>query len=137
MTFENKNLTETKPSETRAGLIYLQKKETNETPVATPRQFPNQSRKRSSAKKNSSSPPPSTPNQPQPITQSLRGLTNVTRTLYDPNAPTPKTPPITVIQPQTSAKTTSTPPAAPLSPVPQTNVNPQVMSAQLQEFHQQ
>lgn len=134
MTFENKKITESKPSETRAGLIHLQKKETNESSTSNSRQVSFSSRKNQSTKKNASSPTPTTPNQPQPITQSLRGLTNVTRTLYDPNAPTPKTPPLTVIQPQTSVKVVSTPsaPAASSSsPVPQTT------SVQLQEFDQQ
>jgi len=132
MTFENQKLSEQKPStETRAGLIYLNNKEShqdiNETD-SPPRQFYNQTRKKQQNRKDIPS------NQPQPITQSLRGLTNVTRTLYDPNAPTPKTPPISVIQPTTTVKVAANPPPPPTPPPPPPPINTQ---QQMQEFYQQ
>jgi hypothetical protein len=129
MTFENQKLSEQKSSsETRAGLIYLHNKESHpETndPDSSPRQFYNQTRKKQQNKKETSS------NQPQSITQSSRGLTNVTRTLYDPNAPTPKTPPIPLIQPTTTVKVAPNPPPPP-PPPPSTHTQ-----QQMQEFYQQ
>jgi len=134
MTFENQKLSEQKSSntETRAGLIYLNNnnKESNQDINETdspPRQFYNQTRKKQQNKKDSPS------NRPQPITQSLRGLTNVTRTLYDPNAPTPKTPPISLIQPTTTVKITQNP-LLPPPPPPPPPINTQ---HQMQEFYQQ
>ena len=134
MTFENRKFSKATSNETRAGLIFLQKKESNQDnyePDSSPRQFHNQSRKKTTTKS-------STPtNQPQPINQSLRGLTNVTRTLYDPNAPAAKTPPVTVIQPTTNVKVTNSPgpttnsTSSPLMSSPIGNV------AQIQEFQQQ
>jgi hypothetical protein len=129
MTFENKTISEVKPSDTRAGLIYLQKKESiddNNDTSSSSRQFYNQTRKKATTTKSLS------PKQPQPITQTLRGLTNVTRTLYDPNAPTPKTPPMSVIQPITVVKIVPTISHQPSS-VNTTSNNP----AQIQEFQQQ
>ncbi|CAF0836615.1 unnamed protein product [Rotaria sordida] len=127
MTFENQKLTEQKTSETRAGLIFLNNKEsqddTNEID-SSPRQFYNQTRKQQQNKK------PIRSNQPQSITQSLRGLTNVTRTLYDPNAPTPKTPPI---QQLTTVKVPPNPPSQPPLPPPPLSTSTQ---QQMQEFYQ-
>ncbi|CAF0918786.1 unnamed protein product [Rotaria sordida] len=127
MTFENQKLTEQKTSETRAGLIFLNNKEsqddTNEID-SSPRQFYNQTRKQQQNKK------PIRSNQPQSITQSLRGLTNVTRTLYDPNAPTPKTPPI---QQLTTVKVPLNPPSQPPLPPPPLSTSTQ---QQMQEFYQ-
>jgi hypothetical protein len=139
MTFENQKLSEQKSSttETRAGLIYLNNKDkeshqdTNDTD-SPPRQFYNQTRKKQQQQQNKKE---ISSNQPQPITQSLRGLTNVTRTLYDPNAPTPKTPPISLIQPTTTTtavKVSPNPPAPPPPPPPPTNTQ-----QQMQEFYQQ
>jgi hypothetical protein len=134
MTFENQKLSEQKStSETRGGLIYLNNntKESNQDSNDTdtsPRQFYNQTRKKPSNKK------PFPANQPQSITQSSRGLTNVTRTLYDPNAPTSKTPSVSVIQPTTTVKIASNPvPSQPLSPPPP----PTNTQQQMQEFYQQ
>jgi hypothetical protein len=128
MTFENQALSEQKPSQSgAAGLIFLNTKETRQDTDdidCSTRQFYNQTRKK---QQNKSSMPS---NQPQPITQSLRGLTNVRRTLYDPNAPAPKTPPVSVIQPITTVKVTPNPPPPP--PLLPTN-NQQ----QMQEFYQQ
>jgi hypothetical protein len=131
MTFENQSLAEQKTSETRAVLIYLNNKESHEDTNeidSPPRQFYNQTRKKPTNNK------PARANQPQSVTQSLRGLTNVTRTLYDPNAPTPKTPPISQIQPTTTTtvKITSNPPLVPPPPPPPTNTQ-----QQMQEFYQQ
>jgi hypothetical protein len=125
MTFENQARVDTKPSETRGGLIFLQKKDTSiddhiETNTS-PRDNPNVNRKKGSTKK------PTIHNQPQSVTQSSRGLTNVTRTLYDPNAPTPKTPPIAVVQPITTVK------SVPIATVPPMQTN----TAPVQEFYQQ
>lgn len=131
MTFENQKLSEQKSSttETRAGLIYLNNKESQQNSNDTnssPRQYYNQTRKKPQNKKDI---------QPQPITQSLRGLTNVTRTLYDPNAPTPKTPPISVIQPTIpTVKPSPNPLPPPPPPPPPSSVNTQ---QQMQEFYQQ
>ena len=129
MTFENKTLSEQK-SETRGGLIYLNNKESqqdsNEIDSSSPRQFYNQTRKTPQNNKSNSS------NQPQSVTQSSRGLTNVKRTLYDPNAPTPKTPPISQIQPITTVKIASNLPPPPPPSLLSTNTQPQ-----MQEFHQQ
>lgn len=135
MTFENQNLSEQKSTnESRAGLIYLNPKEpqqnSNETNSSS-RQYYNQSRKKQQQQQNKKD---ISSNQPQPITQSSRGLTNVTRTLYDPNAPTPKTPPISVIQPTTIAKPSPTSLPPPPPPPPPTSANTQ---QQMQEFYQQ
>ncbi len=135
MTFENQKLSEQKPAtETRAGLIYLNnnnnnKEDSNDTD-SSPRQFYNQTRKKQPNKKDIPA------NRPQSITQSSRGLTNVTRTLYDPNAPTPKTPPISLIQPTTTVKIASNPLPSPLLPStpPPPPINTQ---QQMQEFYQQ
>jgi len=131
MTFENQKLSEQKSStETRAGLIYLNNnnkeshQDINETDSSS-RQFYNQTRKKQQNKKDIP------PNQPKPITQSLRGLNNVTRTLYDPNAPTPKTPPISLIQPTATVKISQNPLPPPPPPPP---INTQ---HQMQEFYQQ
>ncbi|CAF4443768.1 unnamed protein product, partial [Adineta steineri] len=70
-------------------------------------------------------------NQPRSVTQSLRGLTTVTRTLYDPNAPTPKTPPAAHIQPITTIKVAPNP--SPPPPPPSLPTNTQ---QQMQEFYQ-
>jgi hypothetical protein len=139
MTFENQKLSEQKPAtETRAGLIYLNnnnnnKEDSNDTD-SSPRQFYNQTRKKQPNKKDIPA------NRPQSITQSSRGLTNVTRTLYDPNAPTPKTPPISVIQPTTTAaiKLAPNPPPSsqPLSPPPPP-IPSNTQQQQMQEFYQQ
>lgn len=138
MTFENQKLPEQKStiSETRPGIIYLNNnnnkdsnQDSNDTD-SSPRQFYNQTRKKQVNKKDMPA------NQPQSITQSSRGLTNVKRTLYDPNAPTPKTPPISLIQPITTVKITSNPlpsqllPSTP--PPPPSNTQ-----QQMQEFYQQ
>ena len=131
MTFENQTLAESKPSETRGGLLFLQKQEAADHPEAedSPREFYNQTRKKPPMKK---SPLPS---RPQPITQSLRGLNNVTRTLYDPNAPAPKTPPVAVIQPINTVKVALVPPSpAPCSAASAMSPNSPV---QMPEFHQQ
>lgn len=131
MTFENKKLSEQKStSETHPGLIYLNNKEStqdsNETDTSS-RQFYNQTRKKQPNKPR---------NQPQSITQSSRGLTNVTRTLYDPNAPTPKTPTtISLTQPSTTVKITSNPCPPPTpTPAPPLSTNTQ---QHMQEFYQQ
>ena len=146
MTFENKKVTESKSStETHAGLIYLNNNNNNnnnnstassskESPSdnhSSPRQYHNQTRKKSSQQKKEI---PS--NQPQSITQSSRGLTNVTRTLYDPNAPASKIQSVSVIQPIPTTPTVKlvtnstqfTPSPPPLMP---TNTQQQI-----QEFHQ-
>lgn len=134
MTFENQTLSEAKPAgTTRGGLIFLQKKEDAEVdhPEAdsSPREFYNQTRKQPSARK------PSQPHRAQPITQSLRGLNNVTRTLYDPNAPAPKTPPVAVIQPTSTVKLAAAlPPPSLLSAATTASPN---SSVQMPEFHQQ
>ena len=126
MTFENQALSEQKPSESRAaGLIFLHNKESQQDTDeidCSQRQFYNQTRKKQQQNKKSVS-----TSQPQSVTQSLRGLTNVTRTLYDPNAPAPKTPPVSVIQPITTVKVIPNPPPPPL-------MNNQ---QQMQEFYQQ
>lgn len=134
LTFENRQLTEQKSdSGTRAGLIYLNPKESQQNSNDTdssPRQFYNQTRKKQPVKKDSPA------NQPQSITQSSRGLTNVTRTLYDPNAAatTPKPPPIvSTIQPTTTVKIISNSASSPQPQSPAPLMNPQ----QMQEFHQQ
>ena len=125
MTFENQTLSESKPSDAHAGLIFLPTKEshaeTNDT-ESSQRQFYNQTRAKQQTRK------PSVPSQPRPITQSSRGLTNVTRTLYDPNAPPPKTPPMPTVQ------TISTPK---ILPSPQPTPPLANSQAQIQEFHQQ
>ena len=135
MTFENQTLSEAKPAGTRGGLIFLQKKEDAEVEAdhleadSSPREFYNQTRKKPSARK------PSQPHQTQPITQSLRGLNNVTRTLYDPNAPAPKTPPVAVIQPTSTVKLAAAlPPPSLSSAAPVVSPNSPV---QMPEFHQQ
>ncbi|CAF1446008.1 unnamed protein product [Rotaria magnacalcarata] len=134
MTFENQKLSEPKIPETRGGLIFLNNKEThdntNET-ESSPREFYNQTRKKQTNNKK-----PMSASQPQSVTQSLRGLTNVTRTLYDPNAPAPKTPPVINIQPITTVRVAQNPtllqqpPPPPPSPL---STNTQ----QMQEFYQQ
>jgi hypothetical protein len=123
MTFENQKLSEQKPSDTRGGLIFLNNKESPQDttePNSSPRQYYNQTRNKK----------PTPSNQPRSVTQSLRGLTNVTRTLYDPNAPAPKTPPVALIQPITTVKVAPNP--SPPPPPPMTNTQ-----QQMQEFYQQ
>lgn len=144
MTFENRKLTEQKPvSETRTGggLIHLNQNQkesnsnSNEIDSST-RQFYNQTRKKQTNKRDLPA------NQPQSITQSSRGLTNVTRTLYDPNAATtPKHPPVSVIQPTTTTTTVkaiSNPVSSPPVPPPPTSApTPLMNTPPMQEFHQQ
>jgi hypothetical protein len=140
MTFENKKISEQKStSETRGGLIYLNNnnntttKESNQDSNnndTSPRQYYNQTRKKPTNKREIPA------NRPQSITQSSRGLTNVTRTLYDPNAPTPKTPPISVIQPTTTAAIKLAPNPQPLSPPPPP-IPSNTQQQQMQEFYQQ
>ncbi|CAF3865214.1 unnamed protein product [Rotaria sp. Silwood2] len=136
MTFENQKLTKQKSSETHAGLIFLNNKEshddTNEID-SSPRQFYNQTRKKpqQQQQQNNNNKKQTLSNQPQSITQSSRGLTNVTRTLYDPNAPTPKTPPT---QQLTTVKVPPNPPPQQQPPAPPPlSTNTQ---QQMQEFYQ-
>ncbi|CAF0975725.1 unnamed protein product [Adineta ricciae] len=141
MTFENQTLSKPKspePPATRGGLIFLNNTNNNkdthqETPEteSLPRQYYNQTRKSQANKK------PTLSNQPQSITQSSRGLTNVTRTLYDPNAPTPKTPPVSLIQPTTTVKTipNPSPPQAPPTQI-QSSISSPNIHAPVQEFYQ-
>ncbi|CAF3881571.1 unnamed protein product [Adineta steineri] len=132
MTFENQTLSEPKSSSSETtrsgGLIFLNNKESHEDTHesdSSPKQFFNQTRRNQSNKK------PMLSNQPRSVTQSLRGLTNVTRTLYDPNAPTPKTPPAAHIQPITTIKVAPNP--SPPPPPPSLPTNTQ---QQMQEFYQ-
>ena len=142
MTFENQTLSKAKapePPATRGGLIFLNNtnnnkdthQETSDT-ESLPRQYYNQTRKSQANNKK-----PTLSNQPQSITQSSRGLTNVTRTLYDPNAPPPKTPPISLIQPTTTVKTipNPSPPQAALTQI-QSSISSPNIHAPVQEFYQ-
>ena len=128
MTFENQTLSEQKSAETRAGLIILNSKKSHQDADdidSSPREFYNQTRKKQQNKNIIHS------SQPQSVTQSLRGLTNVTRTLYDPNAPTLKPLPVSNTQPITTIKVASNPPPTPSSASISTNTQ-----QQMQEFYQ-
>ena len=86
-------------------------------------------------KKQANNKKPVPASQPQSVTQSLRGLTNVKRTLYDPNAPAPKTPPVINIQPITTVRVAQNPT---LLQQPQQQPSPSSTNTQqMQEFYQQ